>query len=52
MFKDDSCAHMHVRFIGCLSAGDELEWRISRVEVAQVWPPTSLTDMMIKKLFS
>ena len=47
---EESSALLHVRFAGCLSDGEELEWRVSRVDVTQLWPPT-ISDM-IKKLFS
>eukprot|EP00603_Paraphysomonas_imperforata_P005962 CAMPEP_0114425110 /NCGR_PEP_ID=MMETSP0103-20121206/7060_1 /TAXON_ID=37642 ORGANISM="Paraphysomonas imperforata, Strain PA2" /NCGR_SAMPLE_ID=MMETSP0103 /ASSEMBLY_ACC=CAM_ASM_000201 /LENGTH=379 /DNA_ID=CAMNT_0001593923 /DNA_START=183 /DNA_END=1322 /DNA_ORIENTATION=- len=38
--KDESVALLHVRFIGCISQGEALEWQVARLAVVQLWPPS------------
>lgn len=40
-FTDESESALHVRFIGCISAGDALEWRVSRLAVVQQHVPVA-----------
>jgi hypothetical protein len=43
-------ALLNVRFIGCISQGDALEWQVARMEVVQLWAPSLFS--LIKELFS
>lgn len=38
--KDESVALLHVRFIGCISQEEALEWQVARLAVVQLWPPS------------
>ena len=48
--EDESTALMKVRFTGYISDRDDMEWKISRISLKQIWPPTLMS--LLKNMFS